>query len=359
VVYDAPMPLRARWAVVWLALAPTTLTHGAVLRDHLYGVAALSASDAWAVGNYGAIYRTTDGGRSWTAHDSGTKAPLFSVDFADAQHGWIVGKSGEILATADGGKSWKAQQTPIAEKKHFFRVRAVDARTAWAVGDWGAVAVTTDGGATWQDRSLPTLEILASARPDRAEKLVLEDVVLYDVAWPDAQHGYIAGEFATFLATADGGKTWHKRALPTEKTLFGIAFPSIDEGWAVGIDGLVLHTTDGGRTWEVQHGNPEPATIDELAFTDALENPGFYAVSIAGDTGIVVGDTGTVLVSADRGRSWSRRVLPERDRFSWLRDVSLVDGARGVLVGAKGLSGTVDGREVTMADGGKIAIPTD
>jgi photosystem II stability/assembly factor-like uncharacterized protein len=359
-VYDARMPLRARWAVVWLALAQTSLCSGAVLRDHLYGVKATSASEAWAVGNYGAIYHTADAGKTWKPHDSGTKAPLFSVDFADPTHGWVVGKSGEILATADGGKTWKAQKTPIAEKKHFFRVRAVDAQTVWAVGDWGAIAVTTDGGTTWQDRSLETLEILTTnGRADRQEKLVLEDVVLYDVAWPDAQHGFIAGEFATFLATADGGRTWEKRTLPTEKTIFGLAFASADEGWAVGIDGLVLRTTDAGRTWQVQHGNPQPATIDELAFTDALKNPGFYAVDVAGDTGIVVGDTGTILVSGDAGKTWSRRVLPERDRFSWLRDVSLVDGARGVLVGAEGLSGAVDGREVTMAEGGKVVVPTD
>lgn len=345
---------------MWLLIAQTTVSSAAVLRDHLYGVKALSSSEAWAVGNYGAIYHTADAGRTWKPHDSGTKSPLFSVDFADAQHGWVVGKSGEILATSDAGKTWKAQTTPIVEKKHFFRVRAVDANTVWAVGDWGAIAVTTDGGATWQDRSLPTLEVLqTNGRPDRKEKIVLEDVVLYDVAWPDAQHGYVAGEFATFLATSDGGRTWEKRKLPTEKTIFGLAFAGPNEGWAVGIDGLVLHTSDAGATWQVQHGNPEPATIDELAFTDALKNPGFYAIAVAGDTGVVVGDTGTILVSGDAGKTWTRRVLPERDRFTWLRDVSLVDGARGVVVGAKGLSGAVDGGDVTMADGGKVVVPTD
>jgi photosystem II stability/assembly factor-like uncharacterized protein len=354
------MPLRARWAVVWLALAQTTLAPAAVLRDHLYGVKALSSSEAWAVGNYGAIYHTADGGRTWEPRDSGTKSPLFSIDFADAEHGWVVGRSGEILATSDAGKTWKPQKTPIADRKHFFRVRAIDARQAWAVGDWGAIAVTIDGGATWTDRSLPTLAIFPpETRPDRNEKLVLEDVVLYDVAWPDARHGYIAGEFATFLATSDGGATWTKRTMPTEKTIFGLAFRSPEEGWAVGIDGLVLHTTDGGRSWQVQHGNPEPATIDELAFTDALKNPGMYGIAVADDTAIVVGDTGTLLISTDRGRTWTRRVLPEPDRFAWLRDVSLVPGARGVLVGAKGLSGTIEGGDVTMADGKKIVVPTE
>jgi photosystem II stability/assembly factor-like uncharacterized protein len=352
------MPFRAALAVVW-AVVSVSLTHAAVLRDHLYGVKALSPTEAWAVGNYGAIYHTANGGQSWDPRDSGTKSPLFSIDFGDAQHGWAVGRSSEIRATADGGKTWSAQKSPLESSKHLFKVDAVDARTAWAVGDWGAVVVTTDGGATWQDRSLPKLKVLAGERPDRQENLVLEDVVLYDVSWPDAQHGYIVGEFATLLATADGGATWVKRTLPTEKTIFGVEFATPDEGWLVGIDGLVLHTTDAGRTFTVQHGNPQPATIDELAFNDALKNPGMYAVSVVGKTGIVVGDTGTILVSGDGGRSWTRRVLPDRERYSWLRDVSLVAGDTGVVVGAKGMSGAVRGGEITLSDGGKAAVTTE
>ena len=348
------MPFRASRAVVWLAIALSTSAHAAVLRDHLYGVKALTKTDAVAVGNYGAIYLTANAGKSWEARDSQTKVPLFSVDFGDPQHGWAVGKSAEILATTDGGKTWTHQKSPIESTKALFRVRAVDAKTAWAVGDWGAIAVTTDGGATWQDRSLPTQKIVKDNRADRQENLVLEDVVLYDVAWPDAKHGYIAGEMGTFIATDDGGATWHKRELPTEKTLFGIGFASATEGWAVGIDGMLLHTTDAGVTWTVQHGNPQPATIDELAFNDALKNPGMYAVSVVGKTGIAVGDTGTILVSSDGGANWTQRVLPDRDRYNWLRDVSLVAGDAGVIVGAKGTSGVVQGSEITLANGGKV-----
>jgi len=285
---------------VWLAFGLVGATHAAVMRDHLYGVKALSATDAWAVGNYGAIYHTQNAGQTWEARDSGTKVPLFSVDFADGQHGWTVGKSSEILATTDGGKTWAQQKSPLDASKHLFKVRAIDARTVWAVGDWGAIVVTTDGGASWI-----------------------------------------------------------KRKLPTEKTIFGIYFASVSEGWAVGIDGLVLHTADAGVSWTVQHGNADPATIDELAFNDALKNPGMYSVAVVGKTGVVVGDTGTVLLSSDGGRTWARRVLPDRERYSWMRDVSLVAGDRGVIVGAKGLSGSIQGGEITLADGGKATAATE
>jgi photosystem II stability/assembly factor-like uncharacterized protein len=352
------MPFRAALAVVWLLFACVGAAPGAVLRDHLYGVKALSETDAWAVGNYGAIYRTTNGGRTWEARESPTKVPLFSIDFANAEVGWAVGKSAEILGTTDGGKTWKRQKSPIPPSKHLFKVSAASPTHVWAVGDWGAIAVTTDGGATWEDRSLPKLVVRGEERPDRVESIVLEDVVLYDIAWADARHGVIVGEFATVLVTTDGGATWVKRTPPTEKTLFGAHFASPDEGWVVGIDGLVLHTTDAGRTWTVQHGNPEPATIDELAFTDALANPGMYAVAVVGTTGVVVGDTGTLLLSSDGGRSWDTRVLPDRERYSWMRDVSLVDGV-GVVVGAKGLSGILRAGELTLAEDGKAVAPAD
>ena len=354
------MPFRALWAVVWLALVVASPASAIPVRDHLYGIKALSDVEAWAVGNYGAIYRTVNGGRVWEPRSSGTKTPLFSIDFV-AQRGWAVGRSATILATTDGGTTWTRQTTPIPSSKHLFKVRALSETTVWAIGDWGAVTVTNDGGATWHDRSLVSLTINAddTDRPDRKERIVLDDVVLYDMSWPDAQHGFLVGEFATLLATSDGGGTWVKRSLPTEKTFFGVHFKTPTEGWVVGIDGLVMHTTDAGVTWTVQHGNPQPATIDELAFTDALKNPGMYAVTVVGDTGVVVGDTGTILLSRDGGRTWTQRVLPERDRFTWLRDVSLVAGARGVIVGAKGMSASLDGGDVTLADGSKAVAPTD
>src|SRR5258705_13656772 len=111
------MPCRALGAVVWLAFGLAGATHAAVMRDHLYGVKALSPTDAWAVGNYGAIYHTLNGGKTGEPRDSGTKSPLFSVDFADADHGWAVGKAGEILGTADGGKTWGPPKSPIDGNK--------------------------------------------------------------------------------------------------------------------------------------------------------------------------------------------------------------------------------------------------
>ena len=127
----------------------------AVLRDNLYDVKAVDGREAWAVGNFGAIYHTADAGQTWQPRDSGTKTPLFGVDFASRTDGWVVGKSALILHTKDAGATWTRQTSPIGSQKPLFKVRALDARTAWAVGDWGAVTVTHDGGETWVRHELP------------------------------------------------------------------------------------------------------------------------------------------------------------------------------------------------------------
>jgi photosystem II stability/assembly factor-like uncharacterized protein len=320
-----PRLASRRW--IFAAALSTAFLAGvagaASIRDNLYGVKAFNADDAWVVGNFGSIYHTRDGGRSWSPSESGTKSPLFDVDFGDPEHGWAVGKSAIILRTNDGGRTWQRQASPIPAEKHIFSVHALGPDAAWAVGDWGAITTTRDGGATWEDRSLP------------------DDVVLNDVAFVDREHGWICGEFGTVLATGDGGRTWAKQDPGTDKTLFGVHFADARHGWVVGIDGLILRTRDGGASWEVQRGRTGDESLEDLGFLETLRNPGLYAVSVVGRRGVVVGDTGMLLTTSDGGDTWVRRALPERQRLVWLRAVSLAGDARGFAVGASGFTQAV------------------
>ena len=351
-------------------LALPAVGWAALIKDNLYGVKAISPTEGWVVGNFGAIYHTTDAGQTWTARESGTKVPLFGIDFApdDSRQGpgerpgegpgegWIVGKASLILHTADGGRTWKPQKSVIPPEKHLFYVRAVDARTVWAVGDWGAITVTHDAGESWEDRSLGTVTVKVEERPDRIANTISDDIILYEVSFPDPQHGYIAGEFGTLLATADGGQTWEKRDVGTEKTLFGVSFSTPEKGWVVGIDGLILRTRDAGKTWEVQHGATQTESIEELGFLETLRNPGLYDVSVAGQYGVVVGDTGNLLTTADGGETWTLRELPEKQRLTWMRGVSLVPGTHGFVVGAGGFAAAIDHDQLVLPRDG-VATP--
>lgn len=311
-------------AGVLLAVAPLRAENADPNKDSLYGVSFVDARTGWAVGAFGTIVSTVDGGTTWRSQSSHTTEPLFSVDFVDAPHGWTVGRSGLILATTDGGRTWKRQNA--GSDRHLFSVDFVDRQFGCAVGDWGTILVTSDGGATWRQ-----------SRLDR-------DVILNSVSMLDRSRGWIAGEAGVVLATEDGGVTWQDRDSGVQKTLFGLRFVDERRGWAVGLDGLILRTEDAGRSWQVQNGSTEVGSLDQVVFAEAIENPSLYSVALTGERGIVVGEGGAIFVTGDRGASWVRQKVPHDWGLRWLRDVSLANGADGMIVGA-------EGRRIRVANG--------
>jgi len=67
-----------------------------------------------AVGEYGIILRTTNGGDSWSSQIIGTTNWLSSVHFVDINTGWAVGDSGSIYHTTNGGVSF-VEENEIGE----------------------------------------------------------------------------------------------------------------------------------------------------------------------------------------------------------------------------------------------------
>ncbi len=298
--------------------------------DNLYGTTFVSPDEGWAVGAFGSIYHTTDGGKTWRQQQSKTLEQLFGVAFTNREVGWVVGRTGIVLHTRDGGNTWTQQATL---GKHLFHVAALDDKTAWAVGDWGAMVVTRDGGRTWQDRSFE------------------RDVILYAQSWPDRLHGWVVGETGVVLRTTDGGETWEELDAGIGKTLFGVHFTDTQRGWACGLDGLILRTNDGGKTWEVLRGNPEISGLEQVGVAEQLENASLYDIVVHGRTGVAVGDIGTIFFSSDGGKTWERKQVPGEWKLGWIRSVALVANGAGMIVGAGGLTVRIDGQRLILAEG--------
>jgi photosystem II stability/assembly factor-like uncharacterized protein len=75
-----------------------------------HGVAC-AGQHVWVVGRPGSVVlHSGDGGYQWETLRTGQALPLNGVCFQDASHGWAVGEFGTILGTTDGGKSWKVQR---------------------------------------------------------------------------------------------------------------------------------------------------------------------------------------------------------------------------------------------------------
>jgi photosystem II stability/assembly factor-like uncharacterized protein len=311
-----------------LLARPAAAAPGARITDNLYGARFVSADDGWAVGGFGTVYRTRDGGVSWRQQATHTIEHLYGVDFADAQHGWVVGRSGTILHTDNGGDTWEAQKA--GSEQHLFSVKAIDPQHAWAIGDFGTILATHDGGQQWENHTMT------------------RDIILNGQAWLDTTHGWIVGEGGTIVATSDGGATWTDQTSDVTKTLFGVCFVDAQNGWAAGLDGLILHTQDGGQTWQAQHGEKEVGALEQVGFAEALGNPSLYDVAVSGKYGYAVGDVGGVFVSEDGGATWQRKELPSAFGLRWIRAASLANGAHGVLVGANGLTIRVAGGQVQL-----------
>lgn len=72
---------------------------------------AVRGDRCWIAGTPGSrILHTSDAGLTWQLLDTGQNAPILGLSFVDDRHGWAVGAFGTILATTDGGQTWQRQR---------------------------------------------------------------------------------------------------------------------------------------------------------------------------------------------------------------------------------------------------------
>ena len=104
------------------------------------------------IGTYvGGIFRSTDGGISWTRQEAPTGSGQYAdVVFTDVNTGTIVGSEGTILRTIDGGENWVAQDSGTVAD--LFGVSFSGANQGMAVGANGTIVRTIDGGAAWESQ---------------------------------------------------------------------------------------------------------------------------------------------------------------------------------------------------------------
>ncbi|MDQ3651242.1 MAG: YCF48-related protein [Acidobacteriota bacterium] len=103
---------------------------------------------AWAVGDGGKIFNTTDAGSTWREQPSGTTQDLRAVNFLGSDIGWAVGEKGTMLRTTNGGQTWATQPSRTSSDLNSISfVR--DGQRGYAAGYDGTILGTTDGGANW------------------------------------------------------------------------------------------------------------------------------------------------------------------------------------------------------------------
>jgi photosystem II stability/assembly factor-like uncharacterized protein len=101
------------------------------------------------VGHNGEALVSTDGGRSWSAGDTGVEINLDRVVYADGR--FIATGEGEALASGDGLR-WSLQTLPTARS---IRSIAVAGSDLVAVGDGNVILRSSDGGRHWAPQRAP------------------------------------------------------------------------------------------------------------------------------------------------------------------------------------------------------------
>jgi photosystem II stability/assembly factor-like uncharacterized protein len=166
-----------------------------------FGLDFIDANRGWLAG--GLIYRTIDGGNSWQQQ----YAPLYGVmdiSFLDSEIGWAVGWYGTILHTTNGGQTWVEQQAGGGTTPNLLAVQALTPMRAWIAGSGGYVARTNDGGQTWvQENAHPNTYNSFSA-----------------LAFLDPENGWVGGS----NIAPDGG-IWMRGHCPTPD-VYCIAAPN-------------------------------------------------------------------------------------------------------------------------------------
>lgn len=206
-------------------------------------------------------------------------------------------------------------------------VSAVNNRVAWASGSNSTVLRTADGGATWKKLSVTS------------DKLDFRDIDAID-----ARTAYVLaignGDASRIYKTTDAGATWTLQFKNEESQAFydAMSFWDSNHGIVIGdsIAGrfCVLTTDDGGRTW-----NRVPADL----LPAALPNEGAFAASgtniaVWGGSHAWIATGGAaksrVLRTSDRGRTWNIADVPlAAGSSTGAFSIAFRDKLHGVIVG--------------------------
>jgi photosystem II stability/assembly factor-like uncharacterized protein len=307
-------------------------------RARLRGVSAVDAKVAWASGSNGAYLKTRDGGATWTPGTvPGAEALDFrDVDAFDAATAYLLsigeGDKSRIYKTTDGGSNWTLQFASRNPKAFFDSIAFWDVNNGIAVSDpvdgRFLLIKTTDGGVTWKEVSPIRMPHALPGEAAFAASGTCITVQGRNNVWFGT-----GGAAARVFRSSDQGNTWDVAATPIlsgqpSTGIFSIAFRNdAQTGIVVGGDYTkegeardnVAATTDGGRTWKLAEGSLPGGFRSGVAYVPGasgavvavgplgsdyslnngrswtnLGTIGYNAISLAGEAGWAVGESGRV-----------------------------------------------------------------
>lgn len=300
----------------------------------LRALAVVDASVVWAGGTGGTVLRTVDGGRAFR---DVAPTDCDACDFRDLHAfgperavAMVAGQPARIYRTADGGASWsRVHEDPDAAA--FFDTIEFDGDLGFLFGDplGGEMYVrrSDDAGASWR-----RVAGLPAPLPDEAGFAASGTCVSVGGS---AVRIVTGGGASRCVSSTDGGVSFRAAPLPLlqgspSQGAFGVAFRG-ELGIAVGgdyreparADGTAAWTDDGGRAWHASSALGYRSAVTWLDDGSALAvgplgasitRDGGRTWSAFGETGfhaVARGSDGSVFACGSDGRI--ARLLPARE----------------------------------------------
>ncbi len=176
-------------------------------------------------------------------------SPLMDIWFQDGERGWAVGAFGTVLGTSNGGQTWAslAGELDNPDEFHLNAITGDGRGRVFIAGEGGTMFRSLDGGGTWE-----------SLEP------------FYEGSWfgvlysPRHDALFVCGLRGNLYRSSDFGDSWEAARSPGEMTLAGGSVSTSGRIAFVGAVGTLLQSTDGGITFE------RTMLPDRLSLTSAL-----------------------------------------------------------------------------------------
>jgi len=226
--------------------------------------------NGWAVGRYGVILHTNDGGAVWEEQGNLAESNLKGVYFYDADHGWVCGLSGILIKTEDGGDNWVEVDCGFGNS--FMDIWADENGLVLACGGWGIIIRSTNFGVTWSSYTISSEEFLWGI--DMQE---------------GGDRGVCVGNWGEAYLTNDGGQSWQKVQTGVSEYLRDVYFEEDGTCWVCGDFGTIIRSDDGGSSW---------------SSVDGASQDTMYQIVLEDECGWVGGEVGTLWSTSDGGDHW-------------------------------------------------------
>jgi photosystem II stability/assembly factor-like uncharacterized protein len=253
-----PIRIRAKWITTSTGMSKVN------------SICFKDANNGIACGSEGNVFKTTDGGITWTKIDVYLTYDLFSVDYINTGTVLISGEMGTILVSTDDGANWTTIDTGLE-----YDIRSVyydiPGATGYAVSSEGHV-LTSATLLTWTTAwTAPTGLLTVSVMADPLGRAIL------------------IGGMNGKIYKSTNGVTFALTTTPTTSEALAVSSISREHystgytTFACGDGGLVLQTDDSGDNWtriDIDYQDSTPALYSISRVDDASDT--WYAVGSSG-----------------------------------------------------------------------------